>query len=409
MVKAGALYFSIVIAFLIAILSASIIILAAHYRNSYLMEVRCGKLNANMNSAMRLVLADTTIKQGMHKIDLFGDKVDSVHLQKDRWGVYELIVLKTFMLKDTLVKSFLTGHLADPLALYLRDEDRPLAISGDTRITGNIRIPTAGLKKSYAEGKPYSGDEIVYQGKTSYSERSNEALDGDVINELLERFKQPMKGDQLAGVSMQVPYDSATRFIWLPPDAHLADVSMSGKVILFSDSAVVIERSAKLKGVQIFAPYIKVMDGAELNGQFFARDSISIGHHTRFSYPSVIGLLKEDADKISGQVNFGTNVLVEGIVFSYGMQLGLLQQAINFGKDNLIHGEVYSTGIVKLEKGVQIKGKVSCGRFMMKTPTTLYENFLIDVKLNVKARSKYYLGSDLMSGNKERKVLQWLN
>lgn len=409
MVKAGALYFSIVIAFLIAILSASIIMLAAHYRNSYLREVRFGRLNANMNSAIRLVLADTTIKQGMHKIDLFGDEVDSVHLQKDRWGVYELIVLKTFVLQDTLVKTFLTGKLAEPMTLYLRDEDRPLAISGDTRITGNIRIPKAGLKKSYAEGKPYSGDEMVYQGKTAYSERTNEALDGDVIKELLERFKEPMKGDQLEGALMRVPFDSETRFILLPPNARLADVSISGKVILFSDSAVVIERSAKLKGVQVFAPYIKVMDGAELNGQFFAADSISIGNSCKFSYPSVIGLLKEDANKTIGQVNFGTHVHVDGIVFSYGNQVGPLQQAINFGKDNLIHGEVYSTGIVKLEKGVQIKGKVSCGRFMMKTPSTLYENFLIDVKLNAKARSKYYLGSDLMSNDRERKVLQWLD
>lgn len=409
MVKAGALYFSIVIAFLIAVLSASIIMLAAHYHNSYLREVRFGRLNANMNSAMRLVLADTTLKQGMHKIDLFGDEVDSVHLHKDRWGVYELIVLKTFVLQDTLVKNFLTGKLAEPEALYLRDEDRPLAISGDTRITGNIRIPKAGLKKSYAEGKPYSGDEMVYKGKAAYSERTNETLDGDVIEELLERLRQPMKGDQLEGALMRVPFDGETKFILLPSDGRLTDVSISGKVILFSDSAVVIERSAKLNGVQVFAPYINVMDGAELNGQFFATDSISIGNGSRFSYPSVIGLLQEDTGKTSGQVNFGSHVQVEGIVFSYGKQLGPLQQAINFGKDNLIHGEVYSTGIVKLEKGVQIKGKVSCSRFMMKTPTTLYENFLIDVKLNVKARSKYYLGSGLMRSDRERKVLQWMD
>lgn len=409
MVKAGALYFSIVIAFLLAILSASIIMLAAHYRNSYLKEVRFGRLNGNMSSAIRLILADTSINQGETKIDLFGDEVDSVHLQKDRWGVYELIVLKTFVLEDTLVKTFLTGHLAEPEAIYLRDEDRPLAISGDTRITGNIRIPKAGLKKSYAEGKPYSGDEMVYHGKSAHSERTNEALDGDVIEELFERFKKVMKGDQLDGALKRVPFDSETKFILLPSDGRLADVSISGKVILFSDSAVVIEQSAKLKGVQVFAPYIKIMDGAELNGQFFATDSISIGNSCKFSYPSVIGLLKEDANKTIGQVNFGTNVQVEGIVFSYGKELGPLQQAINFGKDNLIHGEVYSTGIVKLEKGVQIKGKVSCGRFMMKTPATLYENFLIDVKLNVKARSKYYLGSDLMNSDRERKVLQWLN
>lgn len=409
MVKAGALYFSIVIAFLIAILSASIIMLAAHYRNSYLREVRFGRINANMNSAIRLVLADTTIKQGETKIDLFGDELDSVHLQKDRWGVYELIVLKTFVLEDTLMKTFLTGHLAEPVTLYLRDEDRPLAISGDTRITGNIRIPKAGLKKSYAEGKPYSGNEMVYQGNTAYSERTDEALNGDLINKLTERFKQPMKGDGLEIALMPVPFDGETKFILLSPHARLANVSISGKVILLSDSSVVIEQSAKLKGVQVFAPYIKIMDGAELNGQFFARDSISIGSGSTFSYPSVIGLLKADSDKSIGQMNFGPNVHVEGMVFSYGKQNGPLQQAINFGKDNLIHGEVYSTGIVKLEKGVQIKGKVSCGRFMMKTPSTLYENFLIDVKLNVKARSKYYLSSDLMSNDRERKVLQWLN
>ncbi|MDQ0966763.1 hypothetical protein QFZ20_002166 [Flavobacterium sp. W4I14] len=79
MLKAGALYFSIIVAFLIAVICASLIMLAANYRGSYLKEMRMARLNRNMDSGIAYVLAGNENTSGsLERLDLFGDQTDSV-------------------------------------------------------------------------------------------------------------------------------------------------------------------------------------------------------------------------------------------------------------------------------------------------------------------------------------------
>ncbi|PIG98215.1 hypothetical protein CS542_06460 [Pedobacter sp. IW39] len=49
--------------------------------------------------------------------------------------------------------------------LYLSDEDRPVSVSGKTLLIGNGMLPKAGIKQSYAEGKPYTGIKQLLDGK----------------------------------------------------------------------------------------------------------------------------------------------------------------------------------------------------------------------------------------------------
>jgi len=411
MIRAGALYFSIVVAFFIALITASVIMLAGHYRNSYLRENRFDRLNANMEAALVIVKCDTLLKMGLSKIDLYGQQLDSVYVQKDRWGIYDLVTLKTFIAKDTLTKALLMGTVADTTVLYLSDEDRPLVISGDTRIVGNVFMPKAGIKKAYAEGKSYSGGQLVYQGKNNFSQREIEPLDHDIIDELTQQFEDPraISDASLDQQKYKVSFNVAPHFFKLPAHAVLTDISLSGHMILFADSSVVIGKGTSLNGVQVFAPSIRFEDGITVNGQFFASDSVIVGKNAEFKYPSVIGLLGKEVAGRQPHITFGANTYFAGIILNYTKAKGMLQHFTNFGKDNVVHGEVYCAGTIMLEKGFKINGRVSCNRFMMKTPTSLYENFLIDVGFSSKARSKYYLSSPLFTGNRSRKVLQWLN
>jgi hypothetical protein len=174
MLKAGALYFAVISAFLIAVICASLIMIAAYYREGYLRELRRGRLERNMDSAVDFVLnRGGTVQAGDTVLDLFGDGTDSVRLGDSYWGIFELSVIRTAVSTDTLKKSFLIGMdtRMDTLALYLSDEDRPLSVSGDTRVTGDAEVPKSGMRKSYVENRPYSGDKLVY-GKILESGRN---------------------------------------------------------------------------------------------------------------------------------------------------------------------------------------------------------------------------------------------
>ncbi|SES20184.1 hypothetical protein [Pedobacter rhizosphaerae] len=412
MLKAGALYFAIVMAFFIAVISAAIILLAAHYRNSYLKELRFNRLQQNRDSAILYALnTPAPVAGDTLKIDLYADEMDSVEINRESWGILNLTQVKAFIEQDTLKSIFFTGTDThkDSLSLYLSDEDRPLSVSGKTKIVGDVQVPKAGVRQSYAEGKPYEGDQLIY-GKISDSKRTLDALDEALIKKLTTHLELPL--DALPVYPRQnllVSFGQASRAYKLPVNTQLTQ-HLVGKIILYADTTVTITAQSQLNGVIIYAPAIMVEEGFEGNCQLFATDSIIVAPKVKLQYPSVLGLIASEKTVDQAKISIGKGSLVKGMVFSSEKKRSAMQTLIALGEKTRVVGEVYSTGLVKLGKETQIIGKVSCNRFMMQTPATLYENFLIDVRIDRKARSKYYLSSKLFKTEQaQNRILQWLN
>ncbi|RZM21551.1 MAG: hypothetical protein EOO88_32685, partial [Pedobacter sp.] len=288
MLRAGALYFSIVVAFFIAVFCASLIMLAAHYRNGYLKELRMIRLVNNLESAQARVLARAMGSgYGTNGTDLYGDGLDSVTISSKAWGVFDLAVVKSFVSSDTLKKAFLVGmdKRSDSVAIYLSDENRPLAVSGDTRITGNVQVPKSGMRKSYAEGRPFSGENMV-DGKIRDSERKLKPLSKGYLSELNMALDNPgALWRRIPDQDLHVSFFDSVRRFRLSPGEVLSN-SFSGHIILFTDSSVVLSSSCRLDGVLLFAKSIRIENGFAGNAQLFARDSIIIGDDVRLGYPS---------------------------------------------------------------------------------------------------------------------------
>ncbi len=411
MIKAGALYLSIISAFIIAVICASLIMIAAHFRSSYLKDQRISRLYRNMDSAVSLVLAEAGEEiVGTTKIDLFGDETDSVIIKNNHWGIFNLSSVQCFKGADTLSKSLLIGLDTDRdgVAIYLSDEDRPLSVSGDTRITGNAMAPKSGIRKSYADSRPYSGEKTVY-GAIHDSKRLLPELTKKWIEEIGEKLSADTKqypllqqGSQKCAFLTQVKEYNASK-------AVLLSDSLSGQIILYSDTLLHISAHAHLDNVVVFAKSIVVDKGFNGNAQLFARDSIVVGDGTRFTYPSVLAIMA-DQTEFQARISLGKDVKFDGIMLTHEPQRSALQTMISLGENTVVTGEVYATGLIKLDKNVSIKGKSSCNRFMMQTASTIYENFLIDVTINRRSRAQAYLTSGIFKENRgSKKVLRWQN
>jgi hypothetical protein len=410
MLKAGALYFAIVITFFIAIISASLIMLASHYRSTYLKEMRLTRLLNNLNAGVIYSLANENRAYGSKTIDLYTDQTDSLQVERKQWGLFDLVVLKAFIKQDTLKKVFLVGTETDSTVLYLSDEDRPLAISGNTKITGNAVLPKSGIRQAYVDSKPYNGSQLVYDGKISNSERYLKSVDAEMLKQLVQNLKNKKNRIKFLGnKDLKFSFLDTVQNFNLPQKAVLANISLSGNMVLFADSSVTISATCTLNNIQIYAPYIKVEDGFKGNCQLFASDSISIGNRVIFNYPSVAGIIKNENLEYQPLLKLGTQAQFNGVLFTYEAKRSVVQTSINLGKDAKVTGEIYSSGFLQLERGTVITGKISCNRFVMKSPTTRYENFLIDAVFNRKTRSQYYLSTRFFEGNHENKVLKWLN
>ena len=193
-------------------------------------------------------------------------------------------------------------------------------------------------------------------------------------------------------------------------DTVLSGVAIKGKVILISDTVVYVKADARLEDVQIYAPGIVVSDGFKGSCQLFGRDSVTVGKNCTFLYPSFIGVFKPEDGQMQSKISLGAGTHFSGLLLSYEKKRSTLQTIISLGKDCLVQGEVYATGYIKLEKPVVVHGKLYAKRFIMQTPATLYENYLIDLVLNRKLLSGYYLSSPLFKRKTyDQNVLKWLN
>lgn len=415
MLKAAALYIVIIISLMIAVISVSLLSVAFYYRLENQKKARLDRLNANLESGTSILLsAGYDLYDADLPKDLYNDQKDSVLLNKIHWGAFELNTVRAFEQKDTLKRAFLSGcSYKDSAAIYLADEDRPLSLSGNTQITGDGELPKSGLKESYVDGKSYAGygGKELIKGKIKVSTRDLPGLEDKLITGLLQHFSLPDGMNFNARDSVVNSFFNPAQYYKLKiSQQEISGLKLKGKIVLVSDTILTLKEDMILENVLIYAPAIIVKDGFKGSCQLFARDSIITGKNCNFLYPSFAGVFKPDKSKIQSKISLGEGTQFSGILFSYEKQRSDLQTMISFGKGCLMKGEVYATGYIKMEAPLTVYGKVYAKRFIMQKASSLYENYLIDVVLNRKLLSKYYLSSPLFKrSGQDNQVLAWLN
>jgi hypothetical protein len=418
MIKASALYIVIVIALVIGLLCSALIAAGYFYRAQYQQKFRYDRLQNNLQSGINILLVNRDSAYNQEKtFSLFGSDADSVSLRRIPWGVYDVGTIKAFGQKDTLYKTFSMASVIDSskwAALYLMDEDRPFSLSGKTAIRGDAWIPRSGVQKAYIDNKAYEGDERLIIGKKHVSEKKLPRLEAKRLSWLELYLQQGIPADStfLNRDSVQQSFLLPTRLVGLGNEARTIDhIKMAGNIVLFSDTTITIDSTAKLHNIMVFAPSIIVKSGFHGNCQLFAADSIRVDSNCRFDYPSCLGILRFKAPGIASQarISLGKNSVFNGLVFTYEKNDNPTRPLIVIGKNCKLRGQVYSQGILALEDWSEIDGSAFTSRFLYKDSFTLYENYLINATIDSKALSPYYLTSDLLPVAKNRKkILQWL-
>jgi hypothetical protein len=414
MLKAASLYVVILISLVIAVISSLLITAAGFYQAGVLQKLRYQKLLQNLQSASAIVLNE----HGQfveRKTDLFGDERDSVAIARDSWGIYNRCTVKSFSASDTLKRTFFSGSKFESggRCIVLADEDRPLSVSGDTRLIGNALLPKSGIRKAFAEGKAFTGDQLV-NGTISSSSRQLPPLNETLIRTLTENFsKKPQKKFMQQGKNYVRSFYEPAEVLFLDPGNRvLSETRLDGHIEIHADTLVEISANCRLENAIIYAPAIRIEKGFSGSCQLFATDSIVTGDNCTFSYPSCIGVLKEEDGKFQPKIALGAKNSFSGALFIWEKKRSSLQTLLSLGKNTEVSGELYAAGLVKFERPVMVKGMVSCHRFIMKTAVTMYENYLIDIFISRTALSKYYLSSPVFDNGweeQEEYVLKWLN
>lgn len=417
MIKAGALLYSLAIALLIGLLSSSLILFAFFSRTAIQQNSDIERLQLNTNSAMQLLLAapDKVPFDNSTEIDLFGEGKDKVTFQRKHWGAFEIAVSNAVAGKLSANRAAMIGaliHNDSKISLYLADEDKPLSLCGNTLIKGICYLPKAGVKRAYIEGQSFSGDKLI-DGEVKESSSELPPINKAMIEHNLAYLAgQYNAGDSIAEFGKMQnsdkiiqPFSANTLLIHSKGKTILTNQNYSGNIIIASEEAVFIGSGSVLDNVIVYAPFIEVENNFAGSVQLFAGDSIFIGENTKLKYPSVAGLISSGSNDSKFLIKKGAEI--SGVVFAYREKNDTkIPFLFSIEKDALIKGQVYSNGPVDL-KG-NIHGSIACEKFILSTPSSVYENHLLNVTIDYSLLSPYFVGINLTDNSDNREIVKWL-
>lgn len=407
--EAGMLSTVLAVSLIIATLCASLILLAYYYRTSTVQHTLAQRLNNNAQSGINLLLATTDKRALADKniVDLFGRGQDSVGLWQKPWGLYQVAIAQAQVGRHGEEKIALVGRYPNPLgkaALYLSDEQRPLSIAGDTQLTGTCYLPKAGIKSAYVNRIGYQGEQLV-NGSTKESQPSLPTLSEDALRHFRTLLSFSTEAYQ---VLPSLPDSLMHSFVTVPLYHHRAapitlSGTLKGNIIVASDQAVTITPQANIDGLIVTAPQVIIEQGFSGRLQVLATDTLLVNSNCHLRYPSALvllssagALLLEESSQLEGTVVVGRNQLASDYH----------QRLLKIGGRATVTGMVYADGLVEL-KG-SIHGHLSGRKFVLRTPSTLYENHILNGTIDASACSPHYLASSLWGVSNQKGIVQWL-
>jgi len=419
MLKASSLFYATAIALVIALISSSLI-LFAYFNKLRLTDYNVSERTLiNSTSGLSLLLSKQNIIQLNQQkfIDLYNEGNDTVLLKRKSWGSFEVIVSKAFSARSSSNQIALigSGMPSEKKAIYLADQDKPLSLCGKTVIKGDCYLPKSGVKRAYIEGQSFSGNQLV-EGTIKESSKNLPPLNNELIEKIKSIIlKQMGENDSIIDMDKQQKLNDSiinsfgnnTIYLLSKENIIFSNQVYQGNIIIISDKEIDISNNCNLQDVLVMAPVIEVEDDFEGSLQLFATDSISISKNCKLNYPSALSLIRTTKSHNNMDIFIGEGTEIFGDVFAYEENLSPQKQIkINIEKNVKITGQVYSSGIVDL-KGF-VYGSVTCSTFLLSTPSSVYENHLLDATIDVTKLPEKYVGINLTETEQAKKIIKWI-
>ncbi len=415
-VRAGSLIYALCITLILSILSGSLILLAFNTRTIIERNFIVEKQLTNVSSALNYYLTNAAEWDSRESIilDLFEHGADSVNVRKKRWGLFDVITCQAHQGGARAESAFMVGDKrpGELTSLYLADQNKPLAVCGKTLIRGKAFLPLQGVKRAYIEGQNFMGNQLV-EGVTQVS--SSKLPDLEKENELSAFTDRQFSGtDSVIDIrdleSDKVVINSFrnhTIVLLTAGNLDLDNYMLRGNIILKCSGAVNVKSSSQVEDIIIFGKSIEIQKGFAGSFQAFAEDSIVVGEEVKLNYPSSVCILATKKTIANSRINLRRNCIVKGNVANFNaVDIQSKYVSIRMDEGVKITGLVYTPGYMDF-KGYVV-GSLYAGGFILKTPSAVYENHLLNAVVNAAELPNYYVGRFIEKGGGRRATIKKL-
>jgi len=415
--KAGALQLTLFICVVVALLLlAFIIMVQSHERFKVQTDFVVETVN-NANNGINYSLMHSLKSNDTIVINLQDEDYKSLKVHKGYWGIYQKIIASSKIKNYSFQKAAFVGakqQEIERVALYVEDKNKPLVVVGNTRIKGLAYLPQRGVKSGNISGHSYYGEQLIY-GTTKTSDElpklSKELLEKlDVIPKTYQVLEQNQFLDINNENSVNVSFYRPSQILFCHGEIDLSLISLTGNIIVQSQTKIIVQETSKLKDVILIAPEVEIMDNVKGSFQVFASKSIVVGVNCSLTYPSALVLNAKENDlqpplEQKPLIRFGKNSTMKGMLVFFGKgnpNYHMPQIIIEDGAT--VVGEVYCNSNLEL-KG-NIKGSVFTSNFVANQSGSIYQNHIYNGTITIEGLPREYIGLEFEDSNEE--VMKWL-
>lgn len=408
MLKASSMVYALFVVTILAIISGSIVLSSYYYNLQLIDYTQRIKQQSYVQSGVNLLLEQNSFKLPYKATrKLFEDEQSEIQLSKRWWGLMELITVESVWKNNSVGKVYLIGFkdkFKDRISLYLKDNNRSLSLSGKTIIQGNTYLPKSGVKRAYVDGKGFAGSKLI-DGDVLESKSELPKLNKKLYANVISNFLTTNIADSVITLEelnkvafFKNGFSSKTIVVQLPDQTRLNQLKVTGNVILKSKGTLYIENTCAFKDVLIYAKKIVFKQEFEGKLQAFASDTILVEKDCKFGYPSVLCLVKDESN-IRQYLAIDKGSSLVGTIAQLSSDVEVKSNAlIRIEKESNVEGLIYSLG--QLYLGGAVFGSVYTGTFILSTPSSIYENHLLDAEINPSKLNKAFVGIDIPVENK---------
>lgn len=412
--KAGSLQLVTFVVVVIALLLASFVLLTYIHKQFSIKTNHTIEAVALVNNGIDELLKNESFEKDTILLNINDEDYKSLKIYKSFWGTFEKVHSKAKIKNKTLSKIALVGGKVNKASttLFLQDNNKPLVLVGQTTIKGNAFLPKRGVKSGNISGQSYFGEKYVF-GNISLS-KDFPKLDRNLID-YLEDFKTNnydlQKIDFIDISSSKIhqnSFENALQLVYSASDIFLSDISITGNIIIKSQTNITVDSSAKLQDVILTAPKIEIKPNLSGRFQAIATELLNVGKNVSLQYPSALVLLhdygKEEHSSISA-VSIEDQSKVSGQILVLGKtQPDNYDAQIKISANAIVEGAIYCEQNLELRGTVY--GSVYTDNFVIKEDGSVYQNHLYNAFIDSSKLDSEFIGLNLY---KEKKgIAKWL-
>ncbi len=414
---AKALYLVVFISFVVSV------ILLLFISNSYFSQIEVlkyqhlKKLVDSNNGAINLSLVNQSNEKNAEFQELQSSIYENVKtsIKQEQWGGFSIVSAKSEWKELNYTKSVLTGNYLfqeEQQGLYLADKGKYLSIAGETRLSGNTYLPALGIRSVYIDGVPYSGSSLIY-GAEKTSKKELPKVSAELLSWISNAYNGNYNGqDSLGNLSslfseekIQQSFKKDILVFESNKEIRLANISLSGKIIIKSDSAIYISKTLEASNIIAIAPIIIVEPEFQGSLQILASDSLLIDKNADLQYPSFAAIYNPERTKVFGYLEKGSRI-EGGLLCIAGMGDGV-DAELNLKEGTTVHGVVYCSGSISHQG--EVYGAMYLNRFVLKTLRGYYENHLLNAVVEPQKQMEEMITPQIFLNAYEKGIIDFLN